>query len=374
MSTAIGLEAVGAALCDGVFDAVAPERCAVALGTDVVGERQELVPSHGPTVTHELPLEVGARRIGTLAITFTADRTVTDDERGFLDACAAAGATALRRADLFSQIQHQALHDPLTGLPNWLLLKERLDHLIARAHRNHERFAVVVVGLDDFKLVNDTRGHAVGNEVLTLVAARLSGAVRETDLVARAGGDEFVVVYADLGSETESDLVAQRLQDTFAAPVSTSDGEVFLRASIGVVAVDSTADDAERVLSDADVALLDAKRSAAATHVRFDSTMRERVRERASVEQELRVALARTSSSSTISRSSRRPTAPSLDGGARALGASHPRTRVAGGLHPGGRGLRADRRRRPARAGTPPAGSSRSGERTGTWANTSASR
>lgn len=291
LSAAVGLDSVAEALVDGVFDAVAPERCSVSLDGTTLHQREELIAATGPTTVHELPLDVSGRRIGTLTITFAADRELTVDDRAFLDACAAAGATAVWRADLFAQMRHQAVHDPLTGLPNWLMLSERLAYLLARARRYDEHFAVVAVGLDNFKTINDTRGHAVGNEVLRLVAARLSGAIRETDLVARAGGDEFIVVYADLAAEDESDLVAGRLQATFADPVTASDGEVYVRASVGVVAVDSEAEDAERVLSDADVALMAAKRSAADHPIRFDHTMRERVRERARVEQELRVAL-----------------------------------------------------------------------------------
>lgn len=291
LSGATGVRAVAEVLAEGVFEAVAPERCRVELGGDVVHDRHELVPSLGPTVSRELALAVGGLRIGALTVTFTADREVGDEERDFLDACAAAGATALRRADLYAQMHHQTLHDPLTGLPNWLLLNERLEHLIARARRGTERFAVVVLGLDDFKLVNDTRGHAVGDEVLRLTAARLSGAVRETDLVARLGGDEFIVVHAALGAEAEADVLAARLQATFDAPLTTAGGEVFVRASVGVVAVGSPVLDAERVLSDADVALMAAKRSASTRPVRFDAAMRERARERARIEEELRTAI-----------------------------------------------------------------------------------
>ena len=149
---------------------------------------------------------------------------------------------------------------------------------------------------------------------------------------------------------------------------------MFLRASIGVVAVDSTADDAERVLSDADVALLDAKRSAAATHVRFDSTMRERVRERASVEQELRVALAQDELVVHY-----QPIVAAADGSLPSMEAlvrwEHP---IRGLVSPGvfipvaeDCGLIVDVGLHVLK---PPAGSSRSGARTGTWANTSASR
>jgi len=292
LSAAIGVAAVAEALVDGVFEAVACERCQVVFDGQIVHDRSEAVRSPGPAVERELALEVGGSQIGTLRIAFGGERELTDEDDQLLAACAAAGATALRRASYLEQIEHQALHDPLTGLPNWLLLKDRLQHLIARAHRSGVPFAVAAVGVDDFKLVNDTRGHTVGNEVLRLIAARLRGAIRETDLVARAGGDEFVVVYADLASEAESDLVAERLHTTFAAPLPTSVGDVFVRVSVGVVAVGSEAQDAERVLSDADMALIAAKRSTTVGHVRFNDTMRERARERARIEQELRAALA----------------------------------------------------------------------------------
>ena len=130
------------------------------------------------------------------------------------------GATGLQKELAEAKLADQALHDPLTGLPNRLLLMDRLRHGIARARRARSAFPVVMfLDLDRFKLVNDSSGHSTGDAVLVEVAERLTAVLRESDTLARFGGDEFVVVCDEL---TDRDLVlafAQRIMDVFAVPL-----------------------------------------------------------------------------------------------------------------------------------------------------------
>ncbi len=282
LSEADGLDGVAAALADGVFDALAPEACAVVLDGRSLAERRQAHPEPGPAEAVTAPLSVGDRGDGALALTLAAARDLDEQERSFLESCAASGETALRRASLYGQMQHQALHDPVTGLPNRRGLDQRLGAELARGAEP----AVVVLGLDGLKLLDDTRGHAAGDDALRHVAARLRGAVRDEDLVARFADDEFVVVAAGVDAEA----LGRRLAATLDAPVAIEGGDVFVRASVGLV-VAATGDDPERVLADADIAMVAAKRSGTGDVVRFDAPMREGARERVRIEEGLRIAL-----------------------------------------------------------------------------------
>ncbi|WP_432523255.1 diguanylate cyclase domain-containing protein [Kineococcus sp. SYSU DK006] len=164
-----------------------------------------------------------------------------------------------RRA-LQSELRHRALHDPLTGLPNRTLFVDRLEHAVAAAERERTRVGLLYVDLDGFKAVNDTAGHAAGDEVLVHVAQLLTRCVRPGDTVARLGGDEFAIVCP--GTNGEGDLVAigHRVIAALAAPVPVGGYEAVVGASIGVRACDGSAP-AERLLREADEAMYAAKRA-----------------------------------------------------------------------------------------------------------------
>lgn len=156
--------------------------------------------------------------------------------------------------------EHLALHDPLTGLPNRRLLDDRLMKAIERAERNEARVAVLLIDLDSFKQINDTYGHAVGDEVLRIVSARLQMRVRKADTIARAGGDEFLVVVSDLLQAQGATVLATKILADLNEPIAM--GEVMLKtgASIGVAIYPDDAQTSEALCAKADAAMYAQKR------------------------------------------------------------------------------------------------------------------
>jgi diguanylate cyclase (GGDEF)-like protein/PAS domain S-box-containing protein len=157
-----------------------------------------------------------------------------------------------------AQLEHQALHDPLTGLANRDLLMDRLSHALARSSRSGHRTVVMFCDLDHFKAVNDSMGHEAGDAVLVTVAERLRAAVRPGDTVARLGGDEFVVVAEGVSEGVDQSALAARVQDVLDQPVQIGGREVRSGASIGVAVAGPDAD-ARSVLREADAAMYRAK-------------------------------------------------------------------------------------------------------------------
>ncbi|MBK1734306.1 hypothetical protein CKO15_03205 [Halorhodospira abdelmalekii] len=132
------------------------------------------------------------------------------------------------------QLEHDALHDALTGLPNRNLLLDRLQRVIVRAQRSHENFAVLFLDLDDFKTINDSLGHSYGDEVLMTVSKRLSQLVRPGDTVARLGGDEFIVLLEQIEEQQQVEHVIKRIRSAMVAPILIGPQEIFANFSIGV--------------------------------------------------------------------------------------------------------------------------------------------
>lgn len=180
-------------------------------------------------------------------------RPLDQQELGFARAVASTLATALARLRSEERTRHEALHDPLTGLANRTLLRDRLHHALAR--RDRGATAALFVDLDNFKQVNDTHGHAAGDAVLVEIARRLHTAVRPGDTIARLGGDEFVAVCEGIDEEAAL-AVGQRLHDAIRLPVTAGDAEHRLSASIGIALGDS---DPDALLANADTASYRAK-------------------------------------------------------------------------------------------------------------------
>ncbi|MEZ4417686.1 MAG: EAL domain-containing protein [Gemmatimonadota bacterium] len=181
--------------------------------------------------------------------------------------------TDQRRAE--EALRRQALHDPLTGLPNRALLLDRLGNALARARRNQDNIALLFLDLDNFKVVNDGLGHSVGDRLLVTLAARLEEFLRVGDTVARLGGDEFVVLCESVQDLDEVEGIVSRLRAVLSSPVLIDGNEVHPTVSVGI-AWASAADTPETLLRDADTAMYVAKEAGRNRHAVFDEQLRQR--------------------------------------------------------------------------------------------------
>ena len=159
---------------------------------------------------------------------------------------------------LEDELKYRAFHDSLTGLPNRLLFQDRAAHALAQARRGEKMTGVLFVDLDDFKVVNDTMGHSVGDELLAAVGARLAAAVRESDTAARLGGDEFAVLLEQVQDTAEVEALAGRIVEAFSEPFPILDGSVITTATVGVATTEDSVD-VDELLRHADLALYAAK-------------------------------------------------------------------------------------------------------------------
>ena len=230
------------------------------------------------------------------------------DDLGFLAVSFNASAVALgdmvrelrtqiaERERAEALLAHQAFHDPLTGLANRVLFRERVEHALARAGRNAERVTVLFVDLDGFKTVNDSLGHATGDRLLVHVAERLLNATRGSDTVARLGGDEFAILLENVRETADTVRVAERAGSALAAPFRIDGAELVLGASIGIARAEPEGDGtpserADALLRDADVAMYEAKAQGKGRYALFEPYMHESVLERLAIEAELRQAM-----------------------------------------------------------------------------------
>jgi len=199
---------------------------------------------------------------------------------------------ASEKREFEALLKHQATIDDLTGLPNRRLLADRLSHALAVAERHREKVALLYIDLDGFKLVNDSLGHSVGDELLVNVAARLSARVRKSDTLARLGGDEFAVVLSGPDLDENTEMIATALLDSLKPIFEIEGHEMNIAASIGVSFYPEHGDNAARLLQNADSAMYDAKRTGRNRVMYFSDDIGASVRERLSLETQLRAALA----------------------------------------------------------------------------------
>lgn len=203
-----------------------------------------------------------------------------------------AGAIDRRRAD--AELNHRVMHDGLTGLPNRQRFMELLEQALARARETDAPVAVLFLDLDHFKLINDSLGHHIGDELLRVVAPRLAGRLRPNDTVARFGGDEFGMLVEDLADHAEAVAIAERIGRALSRPVSIDGMEHYVTASIGIAVADPRIDkavDAEALVRDADAAMYRAKESGRARHQLFGEEMRAYAMRRLETQRKLRRAL-----------------------------------------------------------------------------------
>jgi diguanylate cyclase (GGDEF)-like protein len=191
------------------------------------------------------------------------------------------------------QLTKQAFRDPLTNLPNRALFMDRLSHGLTRAQRRHEHLAVLFLDLDRFKVVNDTLGHSVGDQLLVEVSRRLTSALRPGDTVARLGGDEFGILLEDVADAETAETVALRVEESLGKPYRFEGREVFVTASIGIALSSAKLGLPEEILRDADLAMYHAKAKGKARHEVFDGSMSAPALDRMDLEMDLRSAISR---------------------------------------------------------------------------------
>jgi diguanylate cyclase (GGDEF)-like protein len=189
------------------------------------------------------------------------------------------------------ELAFMATHDALTGLPNRALITDRLEQMLLRARHSKTPVAALFIDLDNFKNINDTLGHATGDELLRAVAARLDGIVRDVDALGRLGGDEFVIAAGDMSLMAGPELVAERLLDALKEPFKLGEDQmpVTVTASVGIACGERAS--ASELLRDADIAMYEAKWSGRDRYVVFQSGMADAVQSRMELEMDLRVAL-----------------------------------------------------------------------------------
>jgi diguanylate cyclase (GGDEF)-like protein/PAS domain S-box-containing protein len=197
--------------------------------------------------------------------------------------------TERKRAE--ARLAFMAQHDGLTGLPNRMLLRQRLDELLAHTRRSGDKVAVLFLDLDNFKSINDTLGHAVGDKLLKGVTRRLRSSLREEDAIARLGSDEFAIVQAGVNRPEEVAFLARRLIDAISEPYLFDGHTIVSGACIGIAIAPGDGDDAEKLLKNADMALSRAKSEGHRTFSFFEAEMDARAQQRRRIEIDLRSAI-----------------------------------------------------------------------------------
>ena len=262
-------------------------------------------PRFGPAATaaglaavFTFPLRQGDERLGALDLYRNTpgplDQPDLDAAQTLADVAAAYIVNARAREEVIQASERYralSLHDPLTRLPNRILLQERMTHAAARAARARSQSAVLFVDLDRFKRVNDMYGHTGGDALLAAVAARLSMLVRPGDTLARLSGDEFVFFCEELNSPADGESLAERIKASFGSPFRIPGGEIQISASVGIAYTGPTQGISYDLIADADMAMYQAKRTGGNRHHLLDGRAADRARADDRLEGDLRRAL-----------------------------------------------------------------------------------
>jgi len=250
---------------------------------------ETLAQSAGRSWEGELRL---MRRDGSRFPALVSNSPVIDDAGQVIGMIGVSVDISERKA-LEEQLLHQAFHDALTGLPNRNLFLDRTRHALALSGRFGQMVAVLFIDLDNFKIVNDSLGHAIGDQLLIVTGERITSCLRDGDTAARLGGDEFAILLENLSSIEDARSVARRLLDVLQRPLHLDGHEMFVTPSIGIAVGSTDSDLAEDLLRDADVAMYTAKRNGRARFEIFEPEMGSIARQRMELEHDLRRALDR---------------------------------------------------------------------------------
>ena len=245
------------------------------------------------------PLPAGAGGLGALDLYRDTPGALNESDMAAAQTLADVAAAYLLNAQAREEasansdrFHHSALHDPLTGLPNRVLLEQRLNHAGQRARRSNTNAAILFADLDRFKQVNDNHGHPLGDQLLLSVARRLSALVRPGDTLARVSGDEFVFLCEDLSSEADVEILARRIGDAFAKPFGLEGVQLTVTASVGVAYAGLGEDISDQLVVKADTAMYQAKRKGGGRHQLIDLREADLTTNRHTLEKDLRSAVA----------------------------------------------------------------------------------
>jgi diguanylate cyclase (GGDEF)-like protein len=254
-------------------------------------------PRSSQLSTAQIALCVLGITVSPLALAIGASQVPPNELWGYIVACITAPVLLawylVRQVRQRARAEHRAQHDPLTGLPNRTLFHDRVEVAIASTKRSGQNLALMFLDLDRFKAINDSLGHAVGNQLLQAVATRLRDAVRETDTVARMGGDEFTVLLTGVADRSDAETAARKIVAEFARPFVTAGRELHTTTSIGIALYPSDGDDVDTLLKHADAAMYRAKAAGRNAYEFFTADLSVRAQLRLSVEQGLRSTLER---------------------------------------------------------------------------------
>jgi diguanylate cyclase (GGDEF)-like protein len=235
-------------------------------------DRLAVLGDEGLEAAMSAPVEENGRVIGALTVaTHRKGRKYSETEQQMLVSIAAHASVALTNARSADSMEHLAFHDPLTGLPNRALFIDRVTRALARSGRTRQTTAVLFADLDNLKEINDSLGHAAGDQLLIMVARRLRAALRPSDSAARFGGDEFAVLLENVGNRDQVIRACERIMASLRAPLDIFGATVEPSASIGIALSEGGTDDANQLLRDADLAMYEAKEAGKDTYEVYDA-------------------------------------------------------------------------------------------------------
>lgn len=272
------------------------------LGKDIVGTILPKAESSGRDLAslfdsivshpeHHLACEnENIRKNGSRCWISWSNRPLFDDE-GQLTGILSVGQDITKRREYEQQLVYQANHDLLTGLPNRNLLKDRLEHYISLFSRNRGFLGILSLDIDNFNMINDTLGHAAGDQILIDFSHRLQDVIRKSDTLAKLSGDEFIVLPGDITTSEDAAVLAEKILSSMTAPFKIANQELFISVSIGIAAYPSDGDTVDLLLQNAETAMYEVKRSGKNDFRFFTGELNSRIHTRLSLETSLHRAL-----------------------------------------------------------------------------------